>query len=139
VDAGGEVYVSAACVGCHQANGDGTASVPGLSEVLDVWPDFRDHMMWVRLGDEGWKTYSDTYGATEKPVNTGMPPHGSLSDQQLAEVVLYERVTFGEMEEEGEEYEALLAIAEGTTTFADAGLGELSTAAGVSEDELAAG
>ncbi len=30
------------------------------------------------------------------------------------------------MEEEGEEYEPLLAIAEGEMTFAEAGLGELS-------------
>ena len=48
-------------------------------------------------------------------------------------------VEFGGMEESGEEYDALLAIAEGTTTFADAGLGELSTAAGIPEDDLAPG
>jgi mono/diheme cytochrome c family protein len=137
LEAGGQIY--GGCASCHQPDGGGNASVPGLTGVLETWPDYRDHMMWVRLGDEGWKTYSNTYGATEKPVKTGMLAHPALTDQELAEVVLYERVTFGEMEETGEEYDALLAIAEGTTTFAEAGLGEISTEAGVSEDELTAG
>ncbi|MEQ1785856.1 MAG: cytochrome c [Acidimicrobiales bacterium] len=139
LEAGGEVYLTAGCSGCHQVGGGGTASVPALTQVLTVWPDFRDHMMWVRLGDTGWGAYSDTYGATNKPVGAGMPAHASLTDQQLAEVVLYERVEFGGMPESGEEYDALLAIAEGTSTFADAGLGEVSTAAGVSEDDLTPG
>lgn len=139
VDAGGAVYVSSACSGCHGAGGAGNASVPALTGVLETWPDFRDQMMWVRIGSEGWSAVSDTYGANEKPIKNGMPAHASLSDQQLAEVVLYERVTFGGMEESGEEYDALLAIAEGTTTFADAGLGEVSAAAGISEDLLTAG
>ena len=68
-----------------------------------------------------------------------MPAFPLLSDQELAEVVLYERVEFGGMEESGEEYELLLSIAEGTTTFADAGLGELSAAAGIDEASLAPG
>ena len=138
LDAGGAVYVSAGCQGCHGAGGAGNASVPALTAVNDTWPDFRDHMIWVRLGSTGWESYSDSYGADAKPVNGGMPPHASLSDQELAEVVLYERVQFGGMEEEGEEYELLLQIAEGTLTFAEAGLGEVAEAAGVDEAELAA-
>lgn len=140
--AGGEVYVSSACAGCHGAGGAGSSSVPGFDDVLEVWPDFRDQMMWVRIGNVGWYAASgdEVYGATDKASNGGsMPAHPSLSDQELAEVVLYERVQFGGMEEEGEEYELLLAIAEGTTTFADAGLGELSEAIGLTEDDLAAG
>ena len=43
------------------------------------------------------------------------------------------------MEEEGEEYEMLLAIAEGEMTFAEAGLGEVAEAAGVDEADLAPG
>jgi hypothetical protein len=50
LDAGGEVYVSSACAGCHGAGGAGSASVPGFEGVLDTWPDYRDHMMWVRIG-----------------------------------------------------------------------------------------
>ena len=139
VQAGGEIYVSSACAGCHGDGGAGSAAVPALTEVVLTWPDFRDQMIWVRLGSTGWQQFSDTYGATDKPSKGGMPAHPSLSDQELAEVVLYERVTFGGMAEEGEEYEMLLAIAEGTMTFADAGLGELSLEIGVDEANLAAG
>jgi hypothetical protein len=53
--------------------------------------------------------------------------------------VLYERVTFGELDPTSEEYAALLEIAEGVTTFADAGLGDLSAAAGVDPAELEGG
>lgn len=142
VEAGGEIYVSSACAGCHGAGGAGSASVPGFTGVQETWPDFRDHMMWIRIGNAGWYAASgeEVYGATEKVSNGGsMPAHPSLTDQELAEVVLYERVAFDGMEESGEEYEALLAIAEGTSTFADAGLGELSAAAGISEDDLVGG
>jgi len=140
VDAGGEIYVSSACAGCHGAGGAGNSGAPGFEGVLETWPDFRDHMMWVRIGNAGWyeASGSKVYGATDTPSNNGtMPAHPNLTDQELAEVVLYERVTFGGMEEAGEDYEALLAIAEGETTFEDAGLGDLSTAADVSADKLA--
>ena len=50
-----------------------------------------------------------------------MPAHAGLDDEELALVVLYERVQFGGLEEGAEEYELLLEIAEGETTFADAG------------------
>lgn len=142
LQAGGEVYVSSACAGCHQANGAGNAGAPGLENVLDTWPDFRDHMMWVRLGNGGWYELSgaEVYGANGTSTNGGtMPAHPTLSDQELAEVVLYERVQFGGMEESGEEYTLLLAIASGETTFAEAGLGPLSEAIGLTEDDLAAG
>ena len=142
LEAGRAVYVSAACQGCHQANGGGSASVPGFEGVLETWPDFRDHMMWVRLGNAAWFEQSgeEVYGANDTPSNNGtMPAHPALSDQELAEVVLYERVQFGGMEESGEEYEQLLAIAEGDLTFADAGLGPQSEAISIAEDQLAAG
>ena len=38
-----------------------------------------------------------------------------------------------------EEYELLLAIAEGETTFAEAGLGDLSAAGGIPEEDLTPG
>jgi mono/diheme cytochrome c family protein len=142
LEAGGAVYVSSACAGCHGAGGAGNASVPGFDGVQETWPDFRDHMMWVRIGNAGWYAASgdEVYGANAKPSNAGaMPAHPSLSDQELAEVVLYERVQFGGMEESGDEYEALLAIAEGTATFAEAGLGPLSEAIGLTEADLAPG
>lgn len=121
------------CGSCHGAGGGGGAG-PALTGVLEVFPDYRDHMMWVRLGSTGWP--ADTYGATDKPVNGGMPPHDALTDAELAQVVLYERAAFGGLEEGSEEYLELEAIATGEMTFAEAGLGELSEAAGVPESEL---
>lgn len=127
---GGEVYQS--CAACHAASGQGVGSFPALDTVVEDFPDFRDHMMWVRLGSQGWP--ADTYGATDKPKLGGMPPHPGLSDEDLAAVVLYERVQFGGSELGAEE--DLEHIAEGEMTFADAGLGEESQEAGVTEDEL---
>jgi mono/diheme cytochrome c family protein len=139
VGEGGLIYVSSACVGCHQAGGGGTSSAPALTGVLETWPDYRDQMMWVRLGSKGWSEFSDTYGATDKPVKTGMPDHPNLDDEELAKVVLYERVQFGGLKEGDEEYLALLEVAEGTKTFEEVGLGDVSKAVGVTEDHLAAG
>ena len=132
----GEVLY-APCAGCHGPSGAGVGTTPALTDVLETWPDYRDHMMWVRLGSTGWP--SDTYGATDNPVNGGMPGFADLSDEELAQVVLYERVAFGGLEEGSEEYEALRQIAEGEMTFAEAGLGEESQQAGVDPPEGASG
>ena len=139
VDEGALVYKASACSGCHGAGGAGSSSVPALTGVLETWPDYRDQMMWVRLGSTGWSEFADVYGATDKPVAGGMPGHPALDDEELAKVVLYERVQFGELDEASEEYLALLEVAEGTKTFADVGLGELSAAVGITEDALAPG
>ena len=120
--------------GCHGAGGGGNGGVPGFAGVIETWPDYRDHMMWVRLGNNGWFDIPAPRSTAPPRQASGggvMPAFPALSDEELAQVVLYERVQFGGMEETGPEYEALLAIAEGTGTFADAGLGELSTEAGV--------
>lgn len=130
---GEEVYGS--CASCHQANGQGTAAVPGLTDVLATWPDYRDHMMWVRLGSAGWP--GDTYGANDQPKRGGMPEHPALSDEELAQVVLYERAEFGGEQEADQE--ELRAIADGETTFAEAGLGDESVAAGIDEGDLGGG
>jgi mono/diheme cytochrome c family protein len=124
------------CASCHGADGGGGVG-PALTTVLETWPDYRDHLMWVKLGDEGWP--AATYGAQDKPKGAGMPAHPDLTDAELAQVVLYERATFGALDPTSEDYLALVEIAEGRLTFKDAGLGDLSTAAGVDEAELAAG
>jgi mono/diheme cytochrome c family protein len=139
---GQAVYGTAGCGSCHGAGGGGSASAPALDGVLATWPDFRDHMLWVKVGNAGWFEVAgeEVYGAEGTASNNGtMPAHESLDDEELALVVLYERVEFGGLEEGDEEYELLLAIAEGETTFAEAGLGELATAAGFTEDALATG
>jgi mono/diheme cytochrome c family protein len=125
------------CAACHGADGGGGVG-PALTSVLEDWPDYRDHVMWVKLGSSGWP--SDTYGATNKVKGGGMPAHETLlSEEELAQVVLYERTTFGGLDPASEEYLALVEVAEGRSTFEEAGLGELSTAAGVDPGELAAG
>lgn len=131
---GGEVY--SGCATCHGATGGGGVG-PALTGVLETWPDYRDHMMWVKLGDAGWP--GTTYGATDKPKNVGMPGHAALTDAELAQVVLYERTTFGGLDPTSDEYLALVDIANGLKTFAEAGLGDVSTAAGVPASDLDAG
>jgi mono/diheme cytochrome c family protein len=135
VTLGEAVYSS--CAACHGGDGGGVGSFPALTAVLETWPDYRDHMAWVRLGSAEWP--GDTYGATDEPKDGGMPPHPQLTDEELAQVVLYERVAFGGLEEGSEEYLALEAIAHGDEAFADGGLGELSAEAGVEESALEGG
>jgi mono/diheme cytochrome c family protein len=132
---GEEVY--AGCAACHGASGGGVSG-PALTGVLETWPDFRDHLAWVAVGSQGWS--GDTYGATDKPKNGGMPAFaGTLTEEELAQVVLYERVEFGGLEEGSEEYTTLEEIAHGESTFAEAGLGEETQAAGVDEAAIAGG
>ncbi|MFO7282010.1 MAG: c-type cytochrome [Thermoanaerobacterales bacterium] len=134
---GAEIY-SGNCASCHGASGQG-ASGPALADgaVVETFPDWRDHAAWVRLGTDGWP--AATYGATEKPVGGGglMPAWPTLTDQELAQVVLYERQLSGEdVSEANEDYADLRAVALGEMTLAEAGLGELSEAAGVTEADL---
>jgi mono/diheme cytochrome c family protein len=133
---GGQIY-SASCSGCHGATGGGVGSNPGFADVLEVFPDYRDHMLWVKVGSSGWP--GDTYGANDKPKSGAlMPPHPTLSDEELAAVVLYERQMFGGLGEAEEEELRQLADGE-DVTFADLGLGEASEAAGLDESALEPG
>jgi hypothetical protein len=91
----------------------------------------------VRLGSEGWP--AATYGANEKPVGGvgQMPPFTTLTDQQIAEVVLHERQLGGEdVAETNPDYADLWSVARGEMTLAEAELGELSEAAGVTEADV---
>jgi mono/diheme cytochrome c family protein len=143
---GTELFV-ANCASCHGASGQGV-SAPGFVDgaVVETWPDWRDHVMWVKLGTDGWP--AATYGATDKPVGGGgtMPAFaGQLDDQEIAQVVLHERELAGDdVSEENPDYAGLWAVARGETTLAEAegpggaepGLGPLSREAGVDEGEL---
>lgn len=86
------------CVACHSADGSGGAG-PAFSggAVLATFPagSCNDHIEWIRVGTAGWP--EETYGATGKPVGGAglMPAFGSMDDEQLASVALYERVQFG--------------------------------------------
>jgi mono/diheme cytochrome c family protein len=129
------------CASCHGATGGGI-SAPGFvnGAVLKTWPDWRDHAAWVRLGTANWP--SATYGTQKKPkAGLGqMPSWGSLTDQQIADVVIHERQLSGaDMDPTKKENVDIYAVASGEKTLAQAGLGPLSKAAGVTVDDLKPG
>ena len=111
---GTEVY-GANCASCHGGTGSGVGNAPGFVDgaVVETFPDWRDQAAWVRLGTEGWP--AATYGATEKPVGGSggtMPPWPTLTDQEIAQVVLHERELSGEdVTEANPDYEDLWAVA----------------------------
>jgi mono/diheme cytochrome c family protein len=95
LDAGRSVYADV-CSVCHGATGDGGVG-PALDDVVATWPACRDHISWIRLGSERWRSeVGPTYGAADKPVAGGMPAHEqTLSDAEIASVAAFERVRFG--------------------------------------------
>ena len=86
------------CAACHGADGSGPAG-PAFAggAVLATFPagSCSEQIEWVRVGTAGWP--DPTYGATESPVGGAglMPGFGTMTDEQLASVSLYERVQFG--------------------------------------------
>jgi mono/diheme cytochrome c family protein len=137
---GTEVY-AANCTSCHGGSGDGV-SAPGFTDgaVIETFPDWRDHAAWVRIGTDAWP--AGTYGENQKPVGGGgtMPAWPTLTDQEIAQVVLHERELSGDdVTQEGENAEAyadLWAVALGEMTLAEAEVGPVSEAAGVTEADL---
>ncbi len=87
------------CVACHSADGSGGVG-PAFNggAVLQTFSACTDQITWVTTGSAAWP--NPTYGDTNKPVlgfsGAPMPSFsGALTDQQIASVVLYERVAFG--------------------------------------------
>jgi mono/diheme cytochrome c family protein len=98
VTLGGALYV-ANCATCHGANGEGGVG-PQLNggEVLKQWPKLADHISWVHTG--GSAHIGQTIGGVVVTTGNAMPAFGqtnggNLTDAQIADVVCYERVTFG--------------------------------------------
>jgi Cytochrome C oxidase, cbb3-type, subunit III len=94
---GEDVYVNVAnCDGCHGAQGQGGVG-PGFSGVLTTFGSCADHIDWVSLGSSGFQAAGEsTYGDTDKAIGGGMPAFGtSLTEEQLASAVAFERVRFG--------------------------------------------
>lgn len=91
---GATVY-EASCAACHGDSGGGGVG-PGLAggAVVATFSSCADHIELVRVGSAGWP--GATYGDSNKPKLGNMPPWGSsLSAEELAAVVVYERVAFG--------------------------------------------
>jgi hypothetical protein len=98
----GESLYEASCASCHGSAGQGgTGPTLAGGSVLATFPSCDDHLTWVKVGTDGWaeETGSSTYGALGTPVGSSgakMPGFVSLTDDELREVVLYERVAFGQ-------------------------------------------
>jgi mono/diheme cytochrome c family protein len=99
---GATVYRSAGCSGCHGPTGGGGVG-PAMDGVLETFPDFADHVSWIRTGSTPFR--GQPYGATGKIATGGMPGNESLSDEEVIAVVCHERITLGggEMTPECEE------------------------------------
>lgn len=114
---GEELYTGApSCDGCHGANGEGGVG-PAFGGVVSTFGSCADHIEWVTLGTSGFQAEGRaTYGDTDKPVGGGgtMPSFGSsLSPEQIASVVAFERVRFGGANPEETLADCGLAEAEG--------------------------
>lgn len=84
------------CSGCHGVSGGGGAGPP-LNAVVTTFGSCQDQVEWVTIGTPGFQAAGrSTYGDTGKPVGGGgvMPPHQSLSAEQVASVTAFERVRF---------------------------------------------
>jgi len=91
----GAGYYNANCAACHGANGEGGVG-PQLNNgaVLKQWPKLVDHLAWVHTG--GSTHIGQTIGGVVVTAANAMPAFaGTLTDAQIADVVCYERVTFG--------------------------------------------
>ena len=90
---GADLYQT--CAGCHGANGGGGTG-PAFGGVLLTFGACDDHVEWVRLGSAGFQAEGrTTYGDINKQVAGGMPGQPTLSDEELASVVAFERIRFG--------------------------------------------
>lgn len=96
----GKAVYAALCSVCHGSTGDGGVG-PALGDVAVTWPSCEDQIAWIRLGSDGWRAaFGDTYGATGKPIEGGMPAQAeNLLESEMAAVAAFERATYGGVEE----------------------------------------
>lgn len=89
---GATVYRSVGCSGCHGPTGGGGVG-PALANVTKTFPEFNDHVQWVRTGSKPFQ--GKPYGATGKVATGNMPAFTDLTDAEVIAVVCHERVTYG--------------------------------------------
>jgi mono/diheme cytochrome c family protein len=128
---GEEIYAASGCAGCHGGGGGGGVG-PAFTDgaVYETFPEFEEMVEWIRLGSDAWQAeVGDTYGATDKPVNGGMPGFGdSLSDAELVYVTLHEREALGGEAPDEAEVARLEIVAEYFVENPDVTLDEAMTA-----------
>ena len=87
------------CTSCHSAGGEGGSGPALAGQVLSTFAMCTDHIEWVSLGTTGFQTAGrSTYGDSGKAVGGGgqMPSfQNTLTEDEVATVVFYERVVFG--------------------------------------------
>lgn len=95
---GQQVYNTSGCAGCHGASGGGGVG-PKLhgGEAKLTFPNVADQISWVKTGSAPFagKLYGDPKrpGGQHGPAKGVMPAFGgTLSDEQINAVVLYERL-----------------------------------------------
>ncbi len=118
VQAGAGVYRAQGCSGCHGPAGGGGIG-PALNGVLKTFPDFKDHVAWVRSGSAPFK--GQPYGATGKIATGGMPGFANLTEAEVIAVVCHERVAYGKADPLPPECDPAAAGAEGGTASASSG------------------
>ncbi len=100
VGVGSVVYTEpSSCASCHGAGGEGGSGPALAGGVLTTFSMCTDHIEWVSLGTTGFQDAGrDTYGDTAIAVGSGgqMPSfQETLTPDEIAAVVFYERVVFG--------------------------------------------
>ena len=92
---GAQVYRAQGCSSCHGASGEGGVG-PKLSggEAALTFPEEPDHAEWIKTGSAPFR--GQPYGAEDREggqriATGGMPGFPSLSEEEIAAVVLYER------------------------------------------------
>ena len=110
IQAGSEIYVSAGCSGCHgAAGGGGVGRQLSDGEVVLTFPDWQGHADYIIRGSAPYT--GEIIGDPDRPGGPhigeefGIMPGfaDSLTDLEILEVVLYERVTHGGADEESDD------------------------------------
>ena len=100
VGEGSVLYAApSSCSSCHGAGGEGGSGPALAGTLLDTFSMCTDHIEWVSLGTDGFLGAGrNTYGDAGTTVGSGgvMPSFGdTLTPQEIATVVFYERVVLG--------------------------------------------
>ncbi len=87
------------CGSCHGSGGEGGSGPALAGSLINTFAMCTDHIEWVSLGTTGFQDAGRaTYGDNDTAVGSGgqMPSfQDTLSSDQIAMVVFYERVVFG--------------------------------------------